>query len=62
VGLNVPLYRFATGKCSNLLCHRPVPFLMITNGGGMTEADRIKALTRDLGVPVSAVTQSFGPT
>ncbi|GFZ49435.1 hypothetical protein JCM24511_07555 [Saitozyma sp. JCM 24511] len=32
---------------------KPVPFLMITNGGGMTEADRIKALTRDLGVPVS---------
>lgn len=32
---------------------RPVPFLMITNGGGVTEAERCKALSAELEVEVS---------
>jgi hypothetical protein len=31
---------------------RPVPFLMITNGGGVTEAERCKALSAELEVEV----------
>jgi hypothetical protein len=31
---------------------RPVPFLMITNGGGVTEAERCKALSAELDVEV----------
>lgn len=30
----------------------PVPYLLMTNGGGMTEADRLVALERDFGLPV----------
>lgn len=32
---------------------RPVPFLLMTNGGGMTESDRMVALERDFALPVS---------
>ena len=31
----------------------PVPYLLMTNGGGMTEADRLVALEKDFGLPVS---------
>ena len=34
---------------------QPVPYLLMTNGGGMTEADRLKALEKDFGLPVSRV-------
>ena len=32
---------------------RKVPFLLMTNGGGVTDAERRSALSKDLGVPVS---------
>lgn len=31
---------------------RPVPFLLMTNGGGMPESERVKALERDFGQSV----------
>ena len=34
------------------LTDRPIPYLMITNGGGVTEVQRREALSRDFGVEV----------
>lgn len=31
---------------------RPVPFLLMTNGGGVVDSERVKLLSRDLGVEV----------
>lgn len=32
---------------------RPVPFLLITNGGGVVDSERVKLLSRDLGVELN---------
>lgn len=31
---------------------RPVPFLLMTNGGGVVDSERVKLLSRDLGIDV----------
>ncbi|EIW67341.1 hypothetical protein TREMEDRAFT_33906, partial [Tremella mesenterica DSM 1558] len=42
---------------------KPVPFLLLTNGGGMTEAERCKALSEELEVPLgpNQLVQSHTP-